>query len=95
MRWTRWPKLRQPFPGRETQRLLTQTGLVIDQLDATMDTAHVTVADRPLFAGLESGWASSTTTCFHSGTSDALSRLVSEGGLDADKIAAFWRRPPR
>lgn len=40
----------------ETQRLLVaQTGLVIDQLDATMDTAASTVAETDrLFAGLES-----------------------------------------
>ena len=79
----------------ETQRLLVaQTGLVIDQLDATMDTAASTVAETDrLFAGLESELGIVYNDVLAFGTSDALSRLVGEGGLDADKIAAFMASP--
>ena len=79
----------------ETQRLLgAQTGLVIDQLDATMDTAASTVAETDrLFAGLESELGIVYNDVLAFGTSDALSRLVGEGGLDADKIAAFMASP--
>ena len=79
----------------ETQRLLVaQTGLVIDQLDATMDTAASAVAETDrLFAGLESELGIVYNDVLAFGTSDALSRLVGEGGLDADKIAAFMASP--
>ncbi len=79
----------------ETQRLLVaQTGLVIDQLDATMDTAASTVAETDrLFAGLESELGIVYNDVLAFGTPDALSRLVGEGGLDADKIAAFMASP--
>ncbi|MDE8685533.1 YhgE/Pip domain-containing protein, partial [Adlercreutzia rubneri] len=67
----------------ETQRLLeAQTGLVIDQLDATMDTAASPVAEPDrLFAGLESELGIVYNDVLAFGTSDALSRLVGEGGL--------------
>ena len=84
-----------PSGALETQRLLVaQTGLVIDQLDATMDTAASTVAETDrLFAGLESELGIVYNDVLAFGTSDALSRLVGEGGLDADKIAAFGASP--
>lgn len=59
-----------------------------------MDTAASTVAETDrLFAGLESELGIVCNDVLAFGTSDALSRLVGEGGLDADKIAAFMASP--
>ncbi|MFR7404508.1 MAG: hypothetical protein ACLUW6_07890 [Coriobacteriaceae bacterium] len=59
-----------------------------------MDTAASTVAETDrLFAGLESELGIVYNDVLAFGTSDALSRLVGEGGLDADKIAAFMASP--
>ncbi|MEC4183719.1 YhgE/Pip domain-containing protein [Adlercreutzia sp. R21] len=78
-----------------TQRMLVQqTTLVVNQLDATMQTAQATVDETDkLFASLESelGVVYSDVVAF--GASDALARLVGEEGLDADRIASFMASP--
>lgn len=79
----------------DTQRLLvSQTELVIDQLDATMDTAASTVTETDkLFAGLESELGIVYNDVLAFGASDALSKLVGDEGLDADRIASFMASP--
>lgn len=78
-----------------TQRLLVQqTGLVVNQLDATMKTARETVAQTDtLFAGLESELGIVYNDVLAFGASDALSRLFGAEGLDADRIASFMASP--
>lgn len=78
-----------------TQRLLVQqTGLVIDQLDATMTTARSTIDETDkLFAGLESELGIVYNDVLAFGTSDALARLVGEEGLNPERIASFMASP--
>ncbi len=79
----------------DTQRLLvSQTGLVIDQLEGTMETASAAVTDTDkLFAGLESELGLVYNDVLAFGTSDALSDLVGDEGLNADRIASFMASP--
>ena len=78
----------------DQQLLIDQTGLVVDQLDATMDTARATVDQTDkLFAGLESELGLVYGDLSAVGASDALARLVGEEGLDAGKIASFMASP--